>query len=259
MSRAGTVYLMYHELQLPGRKLCQNDNSYVRYVVDQCDFRAQLARLKESGFRGMGVGEALLNSDREQPGVAITFDDGCESDLLAAGPLLREAGFNATFYIVVRYLGVRGYLSLPQLKELANLNFEVGSHSINHVHLTDLSPERLRAELAESKAQLEQVLGIPVEHFSCPFGSWSPDVARMAGEVGYRSVATSRAGINSEKADRFRLARLVVMRGTTIVGFDRLCKGKGLLERRVKAAILSGAKHLLGNEIYEEIRSAFMS
>jgi peptidoglycan/xylan/chitin deacetylase (PgdA/CDA1 family) len=259
VARAGTIYLMYHELQLPGRKLCQNDNSYVHYVVEQCRFRAQLARLKESGFRGMAVGEALFNSDREQPGVAITFDDGCESDLLAAAPLLREAGFNATFYVVVRYLGVRGYLSLSQLKELADLDFEVGSHSINHAHLTDLSPQRLRAELFESKNQLEQVLGRPVEHFSCPFGSWSPDVARVAGEAGYRSVATSRVGINSETADRFRLARLVVMRGTTMLEFDRLCKGSGLLERRAKAAILSGTRHLFGNEIYEKIRSAFRS
>ena len=37
--------------------------------------------------------------------MTITFDDGCETDLLVAAPILRQAGFNATFFITWGRLG----------------------------------------------------------------------------------------------------------------------------------------------------------
>ena len=42
--------------------------------------------------------------------VCITFDDGCETDLIAAAPVLRESGFSATFYLTAGFLGTPGYL-----------------------------------------------------------------------------------------------------------------------------------------------------
>ena len=78
-----TVYLMYHELQVPGRSLCRDDPGYTRYVIPAADFRAQLEHLHSLGLRGMSVGQALEGEDGDRPSVVITFDDGCESDLLA--------------------------------------------------------------------------------------------------------------------------------------------------------------------------------
>jgi hypothetical protein len=90
MTRTGTVYLMYHELQMPGRKLCQNEQGYVRYVVAASDFREQLAHLRTSGLCGLSVSEALDRGYRARLSVVITFDDGCETDLLAAESIKRK-------------------------------------------------------------------------------------------------------------------------------------------------------------------------
>ncbi|MCI0485924.1 MAG: polysaccharide deacetylase family protein [Blastocatellia bacterium] len=258
MIQSGTVYLMYHELEMPGRRLCRDEEGYARYVITQSDFRAHLAYLKANGFRGMSVTEALDRNDHNRPAVAITFDDGCETDLLVAAPMLEEAGFNATFYIVAGFTGERGYLSERQLRELSDSGFEIGCHSMTHSYLTDLDADRLRFEIAEAKDRLEQITGKRVEHFSCPGGRWNHRVARTAEEAGYRSVVTSRAGVNSQTSDRFCLTRVAIKRGIEISEFDRLCRAEGMIALRAKASILSAAKFMLGNSVYEKVRSALL-
>jgi len=67
---------MYHELELPGRKLCQSEPGYVRYILSLETFRSQMSWLKDQGWRGLCVSEALDFSARQnsaQPSVCITF------------------------------------------------------------------------------------------------------------------------------------------------------------------------------------------
>jgi peptidoglycan/xylan/chitin deacetylase (PgdA/CDA1 family) len=135
------AYLMYHELEIPGRALCQDEPGYVRYIVRASDFRTQMESVKSSGRLGLSVSEALAKP--ELPAVVVTFDDGCETDLIHAAPLLRELGFNATFYVTVGFLDRRGYLSRTQLRELSDLGCEIGSHSMTHPYLCDLDQEQL--------------------------------------------------------------------------------------------------------------------
>lgn len=90
--------------------------------------------------------------------VAVTFDDGCESDLIIAAPILKEAGCNATFYATVSYLGQRGYMSAIELRELSAFGFEIGCHSMTHAYLTDLDDHGLQRETGEAKTQLEEIL-----------------------------------------------------------------------------------------------------
>src|SRR4051794_27558714 len=105
MGRPGTICLMYHEIQLPGRELCDADPGYARYAVSIDNFRTQMQFLKDSQTPGMNVSQMLTNSGN---GVALTFDDGCETDLITALPILTDLGFQATFYLTVDFLGKRG-------------------------------------------------------------------------------------------------------------------------------------------------------
>jgi len=54
---------MYHEIELPGRPMCQSDLGYVRYIVSEADFCAQLQWLQSAGWKGMSVPEALKYPD----------------------------------------------------------------------------------------------------------------------------------------------------------------------------------------------------
>lgn len=254
----GIVYLMYHEIERAGRQLCEHEQGYIRYVVSESVFRDHLARLQASGFQGVSVSEALAGSDDDKRSIAITFDDGCETDLLIAAPLLKAANFNATFYAIAGRIGERGYLSRIQLRQLSESGFETACHSMTHSYLDDLSDNELRVEIAESKDRLEQITGKRVAHFSCPGGRFSRAVARIAREAGYASVATSRIGVNTKATDSFALSRVAVLRSIGPGEFDRICRAEGFAARRARTGLLNAAKVILGNSFYERVRSSVL-
>jgi peptidoglycan/xylan/chitin deacetylase (PgdA/CDA1 family) len=250
------VYLMYHELEMPGRPLCQTEAGYVRYVLAAADFGRQMQSLKDANWRGVSIGEAL--SFGAALSVAITFDDGCETDLLAAAPILKQLGFAATFYVTSGHIGTRGYLSAPQVRELASLGFEIGCHSMTHAYLPDLDDARLHEEIAGAKLRLEQILGRPVEHFSCPGGRVDQRVKDVARAAGYRTVATSHTHANSDRSDRFSLGRLAVMRETPAKTFTAWCQGRGLWRLTISDGLRHGVKRILGNSFYDRVRATML-
>ena len=92
MSRHGIPYLMYHEIESPHRRVNQNHEGYLRYVVTENSFRDQLKVIADSGSVGRNVSDALRAKDTEKI-VVITFDDGCETDLLMACTHIEGAFF----------------------------------------------------------------------------------------------------------------------------------------------------------------------
>lgn len=253
---SGNLFLMYHELELPRRPLCQSEPGYVRYIVSEADFRSQIRFLRDSGLPVMNVTQSF---EAKEDGIVLTFDDGCETDLLTAAPILKESSFNATFYITTGFLGTRGYLLPGQLRDLSGRGFEIGCHSMTHPYLDELGTDELKRELRDAKSQLEDIIGRRVDHFSCPGGRWSPRVVEVAKECGYASVATSRVGRNLPTDDRFALARVAIMRGFGLPDFRSLCQGKGLRNMQLREQARGLAKRLLGNSTYDKLRSMALS
>jgi len=251
-----TGCLMYHEVERPGRPLAGADPGYVRYVVGESRFVEQLSWMDAAGLRGVSVAEACRGGFDAPGQVAITFDDGCETDWVVAAPHLAAHGFGATFYVVSRWIGRPGFLNIAQLRALSDAGFDVGSHSATHAFLSDLSDEALRRELFDSKRELEGMLGKPVLAFSCPGGRWSRQVADTAREAGYETVATSRIGANGPAADRFALARCAVLRDTPARNFEAFCRGRGLAGQQLRDHALAAAKVVLGNRVYTTLRDA---
>jgi peptidoglycan/xylan/chitin deacetylase (PgdA/CDA1 family) len=65
-----------------------------------------------------------------------------------------------------------------------------GSHGTTHRRLTAISPADARFELAQSRADLETMLGTPVEEFAFPHGAFSAGLIEAAFAAGYRRVLT---------------------------------------------------------------------
>jgi peptidoglycan/xylan/chitin deacetylase (PgdA/CDA1 family) len=252
MATRSTAFLMYHELRLPGRAMCYSEPGYARYVVPASDFHSQMERLASQGWRGRNVTQAIESLGEKS--VCITFDDGCETDLISAAPVLKELGFGATSYITVKCLGKPGYMSHAQVRELHALGFEIGCHSMTHPYLTDVDDNRLHEETAGAKDMLEQIAGVRVDHFSCPGGRWDARVMRAVKQASFRTMATSRAGVNLSTTDPFALARVTMLNGTKSDDVLRYCQGKGLLRAQFQEKARDGAKRVLGNSIYDSLR-----
>lgn len=256
MATPATAFLMYHELELPRRPLCQSEAGYVRYIIPETVFRGQMSWLRQNGWKGLSVGEALSYSSRNS--AAITFDDGCETDLIAAAPVLKECGFGATFYVTAGFLGKTGYLSAAQLRQLSALGFEIGCHSMMHPYLNDLDESGVKHEVSDARSRLEDVTGKKVEHFSCPGGRYNEMTRRIVREAGYRSLATSRAYLNTRSTDPFLLGRVTVMRGIKDRDFPRICRGEALWKIRFGEFARGVSRKVLGNAIYDRARASLL-
>ena len=256
MSASRIVFLMYHELELAGRKLCQSEPGYVRYILPLETFRSQISWLKQSGWRGLNVGEALRYSG--EASVCITFDDGCETDLIAAAPVLREFGCNATFYLTSGFLGTPGYLNADQVRELDAQGFEIGCHSMTHPYLSDLTETELKREIGDAKIQIETIVGHAIQHFSCPGGRYDERALRVARQAGFVSVANSQFYANSRSTNPYELGRVAMLRNLTIEEFAGTCRGHGLWKKRFQHEARRGAQRILGNRAYDRLRAVLL-
>lgn len=137
--------------------------------------------------------------------VSITFDDAFVSVSRNALPaVIREMG-HMTIFVPTKYLGKgpewvdnKFYEDADETimtaKELRSLPPEVvtlGSHSVTHPRFESLTAEQRKSELAESKNDLEHILGRPVKLFSYPYGEGTPGDVELARSVGYDRVFTN--------------------------------------------------------------------
>jgi peptidoglycan/xylan/chitin deacetylase (PgdA/CDA1 family) len=250
------VFLMYHELEMPNRNLCQSEPGYVRYILPLAAFRQQMAWLSQSGWRGFNISQAIRYP--AEPAVCITFDDGCETDLIAAAPVLRKFGFGATFYLTAGFLGTPGYLSAAQVRDLDAQGFQIGCHSMTHPYLTDLADEKLTREIAQAKSMIEGILGHSIEHFSCPGGRYDQRTLDAARRAGFATVANSKFHANSPATNPYELGRIAMLRDLTIGQFSETCHGRGLWKKRLQNRALRGVQRAFGNQTYDRVRAIML-
>jgi peptidoglycan/xylan/chitin deacetylase (PgdA/CDA1 family) len=91
----------------------------------------------------------------------------------------------------------------------------IGSHTVSHCRLSNLTDEELRCELGESRRQIEDHVGKPCEYVSYPFG-WTTDVnesvRRITKEVGYKMGLVSHGGeIRKNDKDLFNVKRIMLI------------------------------------------------
>ena len=256
MATRGCVFLMYHEIELDGRPLCQSAPGYRRYVLTDDSFQRQMQWIKESGYRGLSVGEALQYP--QERCVCITFDDGCETDLIAAAPVLRDFGYHATFYLTAGFVGTPGYLNVEQVRELDTAGFEIGCHSMTHPYLSDLDEADMRREIMDAKLRIEQIVGHPIAHFSLPGGRYDARTLDMARSAGFRTVATSEFHANSATTSPYKLGRVAIHRDTPLQEFAAICEGQGLWSKRLKDRTRQALQLVLGNRTYDQVRAVLL-
>lgn len=153
---------------------------------------------------------------------AVTFDDGFTSVVQNALPELRKRSIPATIFVPTGSLGrsplwitdpdspsrKETVLSAEELKGLRGTRLlTIGSHSVNHPNFLKSEPAQARAELAESKSTLEQILGCEVTLFSFPHGAHNEVVDRQAREAGYRRVFTIEPRLSFQQTSVFIIGR----------------------------------------------------
>jgi peptidoglycan/xylan/chitin deacetylase (PgdA/CDA1 family) len=173
-------------------------------------FRRQVELLTGLGARTIVASEVSTLPEPGSSAVALTFDDGYQSLLDSAVPVLTDLGMTATIFCLAGFLGRpntwdtrqgrrQRHLSANQLRMLSGLGFEIACHGLSHRLLTSLSKEQLADELVRSKVILEDATGRAVRCFSYPFGRADSEVISAAEDAGYeKAFGLGRSAIPSK-------------------------------------------------------------
>ena len=117
--------------------------------------------------------------------IALTFDDGPND---AATPqlldVLAKHNVRATFFLMGRYAKQRPELA----RRVAAAGHLIANHTMTHPKLSLMPAARVREELGECNAILEDMTGEAVRFMRPPFGARRPVVLRIARELGLTPV-----------------------------------------------------------------------
>lgn len=241
--KTGMRALMFHAVvhELPGYVNWRER----KYWMPFSEFCSHIDLLKSTDQPVVDLEEAWNGGSGKSSPVVLTFDDGHASDAALVWPLLREAGWSATFFVNTATLDHRDYLNWNEVKAMSAAGARFGSHGHRHVDLTSLGASALRDELRRSKDLLEDQLGLPVHFLAVPYGRVSGKVIAAALATGYRAVCTSTPGLASP-ADT-TIKRVAIHAGTSRSELSRIVAGKrfAYLPRLARAACLSLPKRFL--------------
>ena len=201
--------------------------------VTPYSFSAQMHWLARLGYTGLAMSELMpyLRGEKKGKVVGITLDDGYQSNVSHALPILKQHGFSATCYVVSGRLGQHNewdaalgmakaaLMSGEEMRAWVDAGMEVGSHTCSHADLNQLSLAEARHELLQSKSDLENLLQKPVTQFCYPYGHFSPEHEVLVSQVGYEAATTTHRGRACATDRMTALPRVPVVRSTYAVQF----------------------------------------
>ena len=199
-----------------------------RYCISPELFAAHMQRLSAQDMRACSLEDffAWLERKKELPdgSFLLTFDDGFAGVYEHAAKILQALGWPATVFLVSQLIGkddawcrsqnpsgaTYPLLTLNLITEMRATGFSFHSHTRLHPDLTTLAGEKLAAELAGSRQDLEELLDSEIRYLAYPYGRHNDQVLDAARAAGYEAAFSTQPGFNRHDVDPFRIRRLDV-------------------------------------------------
>ena len=207
-------------------------------AVTPRDFRAQLDAVAASGRTPVTAAQVV---DARRGGVplppdavALTFDDGFRDFATIAQPALVARGLPAALFVTTGAMHPDNHSRLPDasmltMRDIALLDrdgVEICSHTHLHAQLDTLDRRSVERELTRPKRILQDTLGREVPVFAYPYGYSSRTVRALTGATGYTGAFAVRHAFSPDTDDPYRIARLMLRRGTTLATFHAWLDGE---------------------------------
>ena len=219
--RAAVFY--FHDI-VPAARLAEVPATHRPYALPPEEFRAYALAASQLARRSIPVSQ--VPGDLGGGFYSFTFDDGHASDYTEAFPVLQEIGLRATFFVVPTLVDTPGYVTWPQLREMVAGGMEIGSHSLTHPFVDRLDEAGLRCEFGESKAIIEDRLGLAVYAASLPRGWEPPAMKPVLESLGYRVFCTSRVGWWHPGNEPLAVPRIAVRQGMPLEVFAAIANAE---------------------------------
>ncbi|CAD5375216.1 Polysaccharide deacetylase [Rubrivivax sp. A210] len=171
--------------------------------------------VRRSGPAGLDVaGLGLHGASHHDTGSAAARRSAIDA-LLPAIKYLPPAARQSAVDAIAERVGAalpRDLMMTPdQVRALAAAGMQIGAHTVSHPILARVGDAEARAEMAASKAQLEDMLAQPVRLFAYPNGKpgadYSPRDVAIARSLGFDAAVSTMAGAARQGADLHQLPR----------------------------------------------------
>jgi peptidoglycan/xylan/chitin deacetylase (PgdA/CDA1 family) len=196
-------------------------------------FEAQMKELQDQKIPVIGMQDFLAwkRGEKAIPPYAaiITIDDGYKSGYEVAWPILKKFNYPFTLFVYTegikpgRYSGGES-MSWEQLAEMRDAGVDIQSHTETHQDLRKPPYDRLtkhrytqaeyepwlEKEVGESKAIIEEKLGVKVDALAVPYGYYNQHVQEVAKKAGYVAFFTVYGQKLTYGSDNFSLGRYMI-------------------------------------------------
>jgi peptidoglycan/xylan/chitin deacetylase (PgdA/CDA1 family) len=202
--------LMYHSI---------SENQRDPYAISPQEFERQMKILQTQAVISLAEGSKLLDSDQNLKNKwVITFDDGLLDFFYSALPILRDFDYPVTMFLPVGLTGKtsvwdsydkhKPLMNWVQVESCQQWKVTFGSHTVNHMRLTECNESQLKEECQKSLEILESRLTNTIRALAYPGGYHNQIVHQAAQNAGYICGlgAASRWG-NSKDTDVYQLRR----------------------------------------------------
>lgn len=235
------LILVYHRIAEPGRDL---------YTVAPASFAAQLRQI---GRCGLPVVDPQALPQWRGAGVLLSFDDGTAEHAQLVCPWLEQQGMRGLFLVPTRRLGQPGFLGPRQLERMHRAGHVIGSHGHSHCRLDRMPPRELAADLARSRAAIQNILGRPPMYVAPAGGFMSRRVTSACLAAGYGIIRTLSWGYN-RNLDARALQAIPVVGSLPPAAFTALLAGRHETFLRSAYAAKNAVRYAL--PVYAQLRNS---
>lgn len=194
-----------------------NDSRNDSIALSVKEFDDQMNYLHRHGYTSITPDQLLSsltdNTPLPEKPVLITFDDGYQDVYTNAYPVLQKYGYTATLFLITDVVGHNNwYLDWDQVREMQKAGFVIGSHTLSHVLLTNLTPTEIMFQLTKSKEGIEYRLECPVKYFAYPGGDNNQQVQDLVKQAGYAAAFTVNFGRVGKGSNLYALDRIPILK-----------------------------------------------
>jgi len=157
--------------------------------------------------------------------VAITFDDGYYDNYSIIYPYLMKFDIPATIFITSNYVGKEikhnnkfiKMLSWNDIIKMMNI-ITIGSHTQTHPDLTKINYLMAKAELKNSKKQIERKINKKIHFIAYPFNRYNNKVIKLVKKCGYTNAFCGN-GLIKKGQNPYEMNRIVIDQSINLILF----------------------------------------
>ena len=197
-------------------------NSKLKLYITTTNLEIQIKKLLRRGYTPITFRD-LLRGDPPKKPVLLTFDGGYDDNHRNLLYLLQQYRVKATVFVLGdRHLNKNTWEMVegePEARLMTNAQLiechrsgliELGSQGMSYTRLPRVAPEDLAEALAQSKHNIEKVIGSEVVSFSYPFSDYGNREVDAVRDAGYKFAVGGTGGPQKFSSDPYRIRRIPI-------------------------------------------------